>query len=186
MRLKLENTLKNCHQVGKSFAAFHNNCHPEMPLLLFLSSRTLHAEPVKILLAEHVGPSPNQHSVWSTKLPQSTPSVLSSQMCVCRCAASHLFCLLFRSYWSWRNSGLKCCATFWQDTTSRCPALVKPSNMWGIWKCTLSTRIYSIKWLIQRLLQIPGPKADRTGRPEGGRGQRCASSGGGKQHHNWR
>lgn len=58
MRLKLENTLKNCHQVGKGFAAFHNNSDPEMPRPLFLSSRTLHAEPVKILLAEHVGPSP--------------------------------------------------------------------------------------------------------------------------------
>lgn len=39
-----------------------------------------------------------------------------------------LVCFLCRSYRRWRNSALRCCATFWPDTVSTCPASDKLSH----------------------------------------------------------
>lgn len=113
MRLKLENTLKNCHQVGKgSLAASH--CSFESELISFFrreGSFTCTTSPV-------------------TKKSQSTSLQRSVHRDMYGLQLHMFHSLVSRSSWSWRSSGWKCCVTFWRDTTFRCPASVKHWTMW--------------------------------------------------------
>lgn len=158
MRLKLENTLKNCHQVGE----IGLSASREASSYFLFSRRFFHSH--------------NELSSEANRNP-----ILFSVLLPGAHLMSHSW--VSRSSWSWRSSGWRCCATFWPDTTSRCPASVKRWTMWDVWQRAWldpGTDCNSVHYCV---LRVPGPQADRAGRPEGGHGQRCSSPGARKQHH---
>lgn len=111
MRLKLENTLKNCHQVGKG-ASLHRTATQILRRLFLPEGSFTYAT------------SP------ATKQSQSTSLQHSAHRRTYDLQLHMFHSRVSRSSWSWRSSGWKCCATVWRDTTSRCPASVKRWTMW--------------------------------------------------------